>query len=195
MISSLGFSQEKVGLCNETDFFSIKHNKDKADFFGVSQIQNMEAEYVYRFWNTNNLLEIITEHGELKGRLIFAIKSVGGKNDGEFFRKIFELSQKNVDLINRIFNEKFDDLKVLSWGKGSDEISYTYERKLWNSYCEKSYSTCCNDENEAKYYLEIKKEIESVINYKMYSETFAQEIPYRSYTYHGVAYTVINFKK
>ena len=195
MISSLVFSQQKILPCNEVDSFSIKHNKDKAAFFGVSEIHNMEAEYVYRFWNTNNLLEIVTENGKLKGRLIFAIKSVDGKNVGESYRKIFELSQDDAENINKIFKDKFDNLKVLSWGKGSDGVTYFYESKYWNYYCEKSYSTCCNDENEAKYYLDIKKDLDDIIDYKKYFETFANEIPFRSYTYYGVAYTVINFKK
>ena len=195
MISNLVFSQEKVLLCNEDDSFSLKHKKEKAAFFGVSQIHNIEAEYVYRFWNTNNLLEIVTENGKLSGRLIFAIKSVDGKNEGKFYRKIFELSQEDAELINKIFKEKYDNLKVLGWESGFDGVSYIYERKIWNSYCENSYSTCCNDENEAKYYLEIKKDLDSLIDYKRYYETFAQEIPFRSYTYYGVAYTVINFKK
>ncbi len=195
LLSIFVCSQEKVISCNELDSFYLKHQKERAAFFAVSQIQNMNEEIVYRFWNTNNLLELVIKKGKLTGKLIYAAKNVGGKNEGEFYRKIFELSQEDTENINKIFKEKYDNLKVLGWDKGFDGVSYYYERKIWNFYCENSYSTCCNDENEAKYYLEIKKDIESIIDYKSYYEIFAQEIPFRSYTYYGVAYSVINFKK
>lgn len=173
----------------------MKHQKERAVFFGVSQIQNINEEIVYRFWNTNDLLEITLKRGKLTAKLIYAVKNVGGRSDREYFRKTFELSDAAAESLNKIFEEKYADLKVLNWEKGSDGISYDFERKIWNSYCENSYSTCCNDENEAKYYLEIKKDIESIIDYKSFYESFAHEIPFRSYTYYGVAYNVINFKK
>lgn len=189
------FSQEKMMSCNEIDSFYLKHQKERAAFFGVSQIQNMNEEIVYRFWNTSNLLEITSKRGKLEGKVIYAVQNVSGKNEDEFFRRTFKLSDEAAESLNKIFEEKYENLKVLNWEKGSDGINYNFERKIWNSYCENSYSTCCNDENEAKCYLEIKEALDLIIDYKSYYESFVQKIPFRSYTYYGVSYNIINYKK
>jgi predicted RNA-binding Zn-ribbon protein involved in translation (DUF1610 family) len=45
-------------LTQDSDSTSIKYVREMCRFFNVSEIQNIKAEFVFRFWNTSNVLEI-----------------------------------------------------------------------------------------------------------------------------------------
>ena len=183
------FAQNKLILTQGSDSLLLKYQKERTAFFGVSQIENINADFVFRFWNTNHLVQITSVKGLITGQVIYAVKSTD--KSGRFFRKRFDLSIKDVEFVSELFNSKLNHLKVLNFESGFDGRSYIYETKKWNIYSINSYSTCCNDESEAKIYLEINKEIESEINFKDYYKIFEKEIPFRSYTYYGVPYTVL----
>lgn len=185
--------QRKLNLDKIIEEFSTKDQKERCAFFGVSQIQNIDADIIYRFWNTNNMLEIKSEKGKVTGKIIYAVKNV--QHHEQFFRKTFILSSEDAEFVYKVFSAKYGSLKELNWESGFDGSSYIYERKNWNIFKLNSYHTCCNDLNEAKFYLEMNRKITSSINYEKYFQIFEKEIPFRSFTYYGVAYTILKFKK
>lgn len=183
-ISNLGFSQVV-----DEDKWTNKFEKDRCDFLDVSQIQNLNEELIFRFWNQNYLLEVIRSKEQVKGRVIFAVRD---KDHGHFFRKIFILSTEDSKYLYNVFNEKYDELKVLDHKKGSDGESYSYQKKYWNKYSGMSYSTCCNDVNDAQNYITLNSELESIVKSRSYLEIFEKEIPFRRYSYYDGSLIYIN---
>lgn len=137
-------------------------------------------------------MEIKSKNEKVTAKIIYAVQNV--EKDFQFFRKTFSLSNKDAKSVYNLFRNKYGSLKELNWEKGSDGVSYIYEGKSWNNYSLNSYHSCCNDLKEAENYLEINKQLKSLINYENYFSIFNIEIPFRSCTYYGVAYTILKLQ-
>ena len=179
-------------LTEDSDSTSIKYVREMCRFFNVSEIQNIKAEFVFRFWNTSNVLEIKKNGDRIEGRLIYSAKNQDNKND--FFRKEFILPQNISQLIYENVNKDTFlkvpkdnlDLNLI----GLDGRVYYYESKNWNQYSIKNYLTAMSYKDEGKSYIDFNNFLNSKINYENYYKQFESEIPYINYTYYGVPYTV-----
>jgi hypothetical protein len=177
-------TMKEVGLAEDSDSTSIKYVREMCRFFNVSEIQNIKAEFVFRFWNTSNVLEIKKIGDIIEGRLIYSAKNQDNKND--FFRKEFILPQNISQLIYENVN-KGTFLKVPKDNLdlnliGLDGRVYYYESKNWNQYSIKNYLTAMSYKDEGKSYIDFNNFLNSKINYENYYKQFENEIPYRQNT-------------
>lgn len=192
------FSQNNhLLLTEDSDSTSIKYVKEMCKFFNISEIQNVNSEFVFRFWNTSNVLEIKKNGDKIEGRLIYAAKNQDKKND--FFRKEFiipgnlsQLVYENVSKDNflKIPNDNLDLNSM-----GFDGNAYYYETKKWDQYSIKNYLTAMSYKDEGKSYTDFNDFLNSKIDYENYFKQFYAENPFIAYTYYGVPYSVINFLK
>lgn len=187
------FSQNNhLLLTEDSDSTSIKYVKEMCKFFNISEIQNVNAEFVFRFWNTSNVLEIKKNGDEIEGRLIYAAKNQDKIND--FFRKEFIIPQNLSQIIyENVSKDNFlkipnDNLNLNSMGL--DGKIYCYETKKWNQYSIKNYLTAMSYKDDGQSYLDFNDFLNSKIDYENYFKQFDAEVPFINYTYYGVAYVV-----
>ena len=186
--------QSKLIMTKDSDLTFLKYQKDRCEFFKVSEVQNINCKFIFRFWTDSYVLEIRNVEDQIVGKLTFSVENTNLKSD--YFRKEFSLNKKIAEEIYvKIIDENFNLPSSLKWENGFDGNQFIYEIKNFNSYDYKSYSTCCNDINEAKKYLELNNFIISLIDFEEINNTFSSEIPFICYKNYNGAYATCNSKK
>lgn len=180
-------------MTKNSDSTFIKYQKDRCEFFKVSEIQNIDSKFIFRFWTDSYVLEIKKNEDQIFGSLIFSVEDTNIKKN--YFRKEFALDRKKTDEIYSKITGKNSNLPNLKWESGFDGNLFIYEIKNFNLYDYKSYATCCNDISEAKKYLELNDFIISLIDIKEISNTFSKEIPFVCYKNYNGAYGICKVEK
>lgn len=185
--------QSKLIITKDSDSTFINYQKDRCEFFKVSEIQNINSKFIFRFWTDSYVLEIKKNEGQIFGSLIFSVEDTNIKK--KYFRKEFALDRKITEEIYLKTTHENFNLPKLKWESGFDGNLFIYEIKNFNFYDYKSYATCCNDISEAKKHLELNNFITSLINIKEISNTFSNEIPFVCYKNYNGAYATCKVEK
>ena len=157
-------------ITKDSDSTFIKYQKDRCEFFKVSEIQNINSKFIFRFWTDSYVLEIKKNEDQIFASLIFSAEDTNIKKN--YFRKEFALDKKIAE-----------------------EIYHKITTENFNFYDYKSYATCCNDISETKKYLEFNDFITSLIDIKEISNTFSNEIPFVCYKNYNGAYGTCKVEK
>jgi hypothetical protein len=186
-----------VKMTIDSDTTTYKYLKEQIKLFKITELNSNTSEFVFRSWTPNSVLEICKNGEDLNGKIIYAVTEVN--DDGripETFVRTYKLEKNKIqqiyDLIQNseiqnIPSDKFID----NWGFGFDGFRNVFETKIENSYSYKTYySPSIQNLNEARVIINFTEQIDEIIDFKKYYETFNKEIPFIFYKYYGTSFTV-----
>ena len=182
----------KLSIDSDTVFWKREY-EIKIHNFNLTKIENLEQDFIFRFWNVGNLLEIKKTKSNIKGKVTYFVYEVWEDNyKADKFVKHFDLKQDTSEKIYSLITEsKISDYPsdkfISNWKQGFDGVTYIYEIVSNSNYSFKHYWTPNAQKNvkEAKSIMEFNDQINNIINIKEQRTIFEKEIPFISYTYPG----------
>jgi len=185
---------------NNVNIFEDQYKKityklfqDKLDFFSLNNIENSNSEYIIRFWNTSNCIQLEKSNNSISGKIIFVIQN--SDNKLEFLRKEISLSENQINEILKIIADyKLDQLpaeeNIKNWKTGFDGNLYEIELLINKKYQFKSYWTPeIQDNPEGRLLVNLKDNIEKLVNISNLFKEFISQNKFPCYNYYGTSYS------
>ncbi len=179
---------------NQYNKITYKLFQDKLDFFSLNNIENSNSENIIRFWNTSNCIQLEKSKNFISGKIIFVIQN--SDNKLEFLRKEISLSENQINEILKIIADyKLDQLpteeNIKNWKTGFDGHLYEIELLINKKYQFKSYWTPeIQDNPEGKLLVNLKNNIEKIVNISNLFKEFISENKFPCYKYYGTSYSI-----
>jgi hypothetical protein len=168
------------------------------ELLGLKKTEDIEENYVFRYWMPNGLLEIKKSSETLTGSVTHFVMKVSKNDSKEAFLKEYPLPfESSIKLYDLIISHKAlnlpSDIFIEDWKKGLDGISPIFEIKNDTSHSLKVYwsPNSQGDLTEAQVVLDFLAKEAQIVNPSEYWNMFEKTIPFNAYRYPGASYSVV----
>ena len=200
IIPGLSFAQasiEHFSFTGDSDTsYYYAYVNERVSTFELTGIVDKEVEFVFRFWRPSGFVEVTKNGTALAARVTFMVIEAGKKE--RRFVKTFELPRETAtSLYSFLLTSEAYQLPssnaIDNWVNGLDGVTYVYEIKNESSLSFKWYWSPRTQEGvpEAHTLLDFNTCIDEIIGFEHLRTSFDEAIPFRSYKYHGEAYSII----
>lgn len=188
----------KLTLTSGSDTIFWKRNQEKEVLnFQLPQLDTT-AEFVFRYWVSEKLLEIKKSNGSISGSIsFFAVEFWDDEYETDHFVKTYALpSSKAINIYDYISKNGIQDMPsdryIKGWQQGFDGRVHVYEIKIGNSYSFKKFWNPSTQHNikEAHWIIAFNKAVNELGEFQHYSNDFRARIPFVVYKVHGSAMIV-----
>ena len=138
------FSQKTLTSDSDTCSYFREHYYQFLDQLNIPKLQDLEADFAFRFWDGRKFIQLIEKDNKLEGTLFFVLQEYATVDDERYYQsqQILDSTQaiqiKNLVLDLGIHNIPTED-QIEGWRNGFDGYTYLLETVDFDSYSIKSY--------------------------------------------------------
>jgi hypothetical protein len=176
---------------SDTVFWAKYYKTLKADI-GLEPTEEIQADFYFRFWDGDKVIELKQVDGKLIGTSTFLVRQYRKKKQREESRLYF----KKYDLTNQTTKMIFElvtkykiielptDKQIPGWNQGLDGETYIIEQADKNSYSFKNYWTPTYHQDklkEARHLVDFLDGLNSIEELKTLDKKFFDRQPFSSW--------------
>src|SRR6267378_6314087 len=145
-LSLISFGQKRVLTSGSDTLFWNSRYVSLANEIGLEKAENVTAEFFFRFWDQQKIIELRRNNGQLSGNVTFLLRQYRKNKKGRVYSKKFEISDADAERIYELvlkygILELPTDKRINGWQQGFDGAVYVTEHVEQNNYSFKTYWT------------------------------------------------------
>jgi hypothetical protein len=193
VLTQIAFGQIKVLTPGSDTLFWKSRYVSLANEIGLEKTENVIAEFFFRFWDQQKVVELRRNNGQFSGNVTFLLRQYRKKKRGEVYSKKFRISDANAERIYDLvlkygILELPTDKRINGWRQGFDGAVYVTEHVEQNNYSFKTYWTPSAQKSlsEAGRFLDFMTELDSIDDIRKAEIDFMSSQPFNSW-YGGIS--------
>jgi hypothetical protein len=193
LLSQFSLGQTKFLTSGSDTLFWKSRYVSLADEIGLEKAERVTAEFFFRFWDQQKVVELKRNNGQLSGNVTFLLRQYLKKKKGRVYSKKFQISDTNVERIYQLvlkygILELPTDKRIKGWQEGFDGAVYVTEHIEHNNYSFKTYWTPSAQKSlsEAGRFLDFISELDRIDDIRKANQDFMSSQPFNSW-YGGIS--------